>query len=254
MEYKIRALAEMTPITEFFEDDVFIVGYPKSGNTWFQTLTTGLIYGVDPELAPNVLVHGLVPDVHAWRYYKRWQTPMFFKSHCLPRPDYKHVVYLLRDGRDVMVSYLYHNRALGKDTDFLRMVQTGEGLFPCKWHEHVEAWLSNPCNAQMIVIKYEDLIRNPVSELRRFCTFVGVERDNSFLELVSKKASFEKMRQKEIVYGWPSPLLPRGSLWPRDKSFVRRGKVGSHTDEMPPDVLEAFLDGARDTLQKCGYL
>ncbi len=244
----IRSEIGLAQMGEFHSDDIFVVGYPKSGNTWFQNLVSGVIYGADPEYAPDTLVQELVPDVHYKRYYKRFRTPMFFKSHHLPSPEYKHVIYLLRDGRDVMVSYFHHLTVLkGEKIDFLKLVQDGDGLFPCKWHEHVEAWLSNPYNARMIIIKYEDLKKNPIVELQRFCAFVGKERDNPFLELTAKKASFEKMRQKEVSDGWDNPK------WPKDNFFIRRGQVGSYRDEMPLDVLEAFNHDADDTLHKCGY-
>jgi hypothetical protein len=42
--------------------------------------------------------------------------------------------------------------------------------------------------------------------------------------------------------------------WPKDRHFVRRGTVGSHEDEFPPAVLEAFMRDAGDTLRKLGYL
>ncbi|MDB6057814.1 MAG: Sulfotransferase, partial [Verrucomicrobiales bacterium] len=115
-----------TPIDEFQPEDVFIVGYPKSGNTWFQNLISGLIYGVDSRLCPTRLVNDIVPDVHFNEYYHRYSTPMFFKSHSLPRPDYRRVVYLLRDGRDAMVSYFHYLEAIEKkQLDFLALVKTG---------------------------------------------------------------------------------------------------------------------------------
>src|SRR4051812_37715144 len=86
-----------TPIDEYHPEDVFIVGYPKSGNTWFQNLICGLMYGVDSRVCPALLVNDLVPDVHFNEYYHRYSTPMFFKSHSLPRPEYRRVVYLVRD-------------------------------------------------------------------------------------------------------------------------------------------------------------
>ncbi|MBU6402678.1 MAG: hypothetical protein KGS61_20345, partial [Verrucomicrobia bacterium] len=77
------------PITHAVAGDIFIVGYPKSGNTWFQDLVAGVVFGVMPEWAPPELVQELVPDVHARPYYRRYATPTFFKSHHLPRPEYR---------------------------------------------------------------------------------------------------------------------------------------------------------------------
>lgn len=248
IDKEIRRAADLTPVTEFAAEDIFIVGYPKSGNTWFRYLVTGVFYGVDPEYAPHTLVNSLIPNMHVKQYYQRFQTPMFFKSHFLPRPDFRRVVYLLRDGRDAMVSYYHHQAKLNRmDIDFLSMVRNGEGLFPCKWHEHVESWLSNPFEAEMIVITYEDLKKDTVHELRRFCEFAGIERDDLLLNSAADKTALEKMRRKEEKEVW-------NPQWSRNQHFVRRGQVGSYKDEMPADVLDAFLDEAGDTLQKHGYL
>lgn len=250
LDARLHSLTELTPIAEFSNDDVFIVGYPKSGNTWFQNLITDIVYGVNAAQAPDSLVQDLVPDVHYKRYYKRYRTPMFFKSHHLPKAEYKRVVYLLRDGRDVMVSQFHHMNALkDRKVDFLKMVQNDDNiLFPCKWHEHVEAWLSNPYNAEIIVVKYEDLCENPVRQLQKLCQFICIEVDSLFLQKVVQQTSFDKMRQKEAKWGWDNPI------WPKDKFFVRRGKIGSYEDEMPPEVLDSFLKDAEKTLNYLGYL
>jgi len=137
---------------------------------------------------------------------------------------------------------------MGDKVDFLKMVEEGEGLFPCKWHEHVETWLYNPYNAEMIVIKYENLKKRPVEELKRFCAFAGIDRKDSFLNQVLENSSFPKRRQKEIQFGWDNPQ------WPKNRFFVRRGQVGSYKDEIPSDVLEVFLSQAGETLRRCGYL
>ncbi len=244
----IRVATGLVPITRVDERDVYVVAFPRSGITWFQNILAGVVYGIDPEYAPDSLIQSLVPDVLAKDFYRRYTTPMFFKSHYLPRPDYKRVVYLLRDGRDVMVSLYHFKKAeTGKAPDFLWLVRFRQGL-SMKWHEHVEAWLSNPYGADMIVIRYEDLKSDPLEQLRRFCAFVGIDRPDSFLRDVILKASFEKMREKEVKYGMDIVHLHPGNF------FARRGDVGSYLDEMPKDVLEVFLREAGETLRKCGYL
>jgi len=111
----------------FDEEDIFIVGYPKSGHTWFRNLVASLIYGVDTENTPYPIIQALVPDVSTTiplpPYYRRYATPTFFKSHMPPQPGYRRVVYLLRDGRDVLVSYYHYLAAVKRlNTDFLGLI------------------------------------------------------------------------------------------------------------------------------------
>jgi len=245
---QIQSRTGLTPITNTAAEDIFIAGYPKSGNTWFQNLIASVVFGMDGRFVPDTLVQALIPDVHAVRYYRRYLTPTIFKTHALPQPEYRRVVYLVRDGRDVMVSYLHHLAAIEKSApDFLNLVETGEGLFPCRWHEHVEAWMANPHGASMIRIAYEALKKDPLSELRRFCEFAGIERDETLLEAVIRTNSFEVMKQKERTFG------SANLSWPRDKPFVRRGVVGSFKDEMPPAVLDSFMQQSASAMAHLGY-
>ncbi len=239
-----------TPINKFHPEDIFIVGWPKSGNTWFQNLVAGVIFGVDPRLSPPKLVHDIVPDVHYHKFYRRYSTPMFFKSHFLPLPEYRRVVYLLRDGRDALVSYRHYLEATQKKKIGFSELTAQKLLFPCPWREHVEAWERNPYDAQLIVIKYEDLLRQPVEQLERFCRFSNLTREREYLKAMAEAAQFRNLRSKEgnLGFGRPDLELAAGSF------FFRRGVAGSHTDEMPPDVLTAFLEDAGETLRRHGYL
>jgi hypothetical protein len=240
-ENGLRPIHDTTPL------DIFVCSYPRSGVTWFQNLLAGVVHGIDPQFAHDSLIQDLVPDVHYKQFYKCYGPTAYFKSHALPQKQYRRVVYLLRDGRDAMVSYYHFLTALQGRLDFLRLVQ-GHGLAPCHWHEHVEQWTANPHGADMIVIKYEDLQTATVRELRRFCSFAGLQRDDAHLEHVAQKAAFRNARAKEQLQGWDN------TNWPREHAFIRRGEVGSYRDEMPPEVLTAFLAEAGATLARFGYL
>ncbi len=123
---KIACVLGYTPTSEFTDDDVFIVSYPRSGNSWLLHLLMGIAYDVNPESIRYRLVRELIPDVHLKRYYKRYCHPMFFNSHYLSVPEYKRVIYLVRDGRDVMTSYYhYYSACRGKEIDFARLVCGG---------------------------------------------------------------------------------------------------------------------------------
>ncbi len=228
--------------------DIFVVGYPKSGNTWVQYLIAGVVFGVDTRFSPDSLIQDLVPDVNFKQFYKRYLSRMFFKTHDLPKPNYRKVIYLIRDGRDVMVSYFHHLTAIGGSRDFLKLVSTGEGLFPCRWHEHVDSWIANPYGAQMLTISYESLKEDAVTQLQKICEFTSLERERSFLARVARNSNFESMRNNEEKFGWSNPI------WPRDKRFVRRGEVGSFKDEMSAAVLESFMSLSARTLGQFKYL
>ena len=241
--------AKLRPITDFEPDDVFVAGYPKSGNTWMQYLLAGAIFGCDARLVPHTLVQDLFPDVHYKTVYKRYLTPTFFKTHELPQPRHRKVVYLVRDGRDVMVSYFHHLTALGESLDVLKLLATGDGLFPCRWHEHIEAWSANPYGAQMINISYEMLKGDAVTALQRICEFAGVERERTDLEVAVRNSSFEILQAKEKKVGWGED-----TVWPKDRSFIRRGEVGSFKDEMPSELLRSFMEQSEPVLKRFGYI
>lgn len=170
---------------------------------------------------------------------------MFFKSHYFPKPEYKKVVYLLRDGRDVMVSYYHYLQAISDKVDWADILK---GQAFGKWQHHIKAWLSNPYGAEMVIITNEGLKRDPVTELRKFCDFVAIDRDDDCLNRAAQKASFAKMHEQEVKWGWHNPS------WPKDKFFTRRGEVESYQDEMPRSVLEEFMKEAGATLAKWGYI
>lgn len=247
---KIERRTRLLPIYRTDPEDIFIVGYPKSGNTWMQNLVAGIVFGIDPRLTPDSLIQDLVPDVHAQRWYRRYGTPMFFKTHHLPRPEYRRVIYLVRDGRDAMISYFHFLSAINKsEPDFLKMVSNGGGLFPCRWHEHVEAWTANPFGAEMITISYESLKEKPIDKLQELCSFARLERNRDSLEAVVQDCSFDVMRDKERKFGWDD-----NGAWPKDKFFVRRGAIGSFRDEMPPAVLASFMEQSSNALKSYGYI
>jgi hypothetical protein len=241
-----RPVTGLIPIAEHEPEDVFVVGFPKSGNTWCQYLIAGLLCGLDTSRCPDRLIQDIVPDVHGRHAYKRYTKPVFFKSHALPQPDYRRVIYLLRDGRDAMVSYYHYYHSLVRPLEFLPLVREAPDL-PARWHEHVEAWMANPHRADFLLVKYEDLKQEPVRELRRMAEFAGLKPEDSALAAAVGNAGFEKQQRREKALGWDDPA------WPKDRAFVRRGVVGSFKDEMPPEALAEFLREAGPTLAKHGY-
>lgn len=110
----IRFPGGLTPIHETNPEDVFIVGFPKSGNTLMQHIITHLVYGINEE-GSRSMVNLIVPDIYANSHYFRFNTVCYFKSHERPQPNYKRVIYLVRDGREALLSYYHMMKNMGKD-------------------------------------------------------------------------------------------------------------------------------------------
>lgn len=237
------------PMGSYQPDDLFIIGFPKSGHTWTQNLIAEALYGFSAEATTDKLVQDLVPDIHYRKCYKRYRSPMFFKAHALPAPEFRRVIYLLRDGRDAIVSYLHHLEAIEcQKIDFLHLVKSGGGFFPCKWHEHVARWQANPFGASMIIVRYEHLIEDTAQQLGRMLSFAGIERSPAQLQAAVRRSSFSSMQKRERANGLENPQ------WPKNRPFVRRGKVGSFRDEMPAEVQMAFLREAAPVMDQLGYI
>lgn len=140
-----------------YEDDVFVVCYPKSGNTWVRFLLGHMLHP-GKTLTFETLRRGVVPDIHRARAeIDRMARPRYIKSHFPAYTSYPRMVYIYRDGRDVMVSFFIRQSELGgfhgSFSEFIRSRRVRLfGAWP--WHEHVAAALdhaeANPGRAHFI--------------------------------------------------------------------------------------------------------
>jgi hypothetical protein len=240
-------------IDDIRESDIFIAGFPKSGNTWMQGIVGGLLLDSTAELLTMKLINEIIPDVHVKKYYKRFFNVMVFKTHDLPKPEYKKVIHLVRDGRDAMVSY--YNMGKNKNIEFpfslKDMVIDGKGLYPSKWYQHSKEWIDNPFNAEIILLKYEDLHEFPLREMRRISKFIGLELSDTRLMAIYDNNSIVNVRSRVAKFG-----MDNEHTWENKPitSFFRKGKVGTYKVEMPKDLINYFNSEAKAELEFFKYI
>ena len=228
------------------DKDVFIVGFPKSGHTWMQHLVAALMLEANPMNVSDELVQEIVPDIYQRQYFKRYWDIGIFKSHELPNPQYQRVIYLIRDGRDAMVSYFHYlNKVEKRPIGFQELLEK-EDIFPSKWHTHVGQWLKNPYQADILYLKYEDLLDKPIVCLQQVCDFLNIKRSHEVLLQINEGCNFENMKAKNQRWGWGHKIM-------RDNAFFRKGVKGDYQKEMTETQKKYFEQEAGTILKRLKY-
>ena len=88
-----------------YPDDTFLVSFPRSGNTWTRFLVCNLINPDDP--VNFAQLESRIPEIYdvTDRDLRAFPRPRIIKSHECFDPRYKKIVYIVRDPRDVLISY-----------------------------------------------------------------------------------------------------------------------------------------------------
>ncbi len=242
----------LTPIENTEDQDIFIIGFPKSGNTWLNNIVAHLVYGLNYNQSKG-LIDCIVTDMHAYKFYKRINNVCYFKSHSLPESKFKKVIYIYRDGRDALLSYYHMNKNLNNDLKLEDYFSKSSNLYPCKWHEHINAWFKNPYNADIIYIKYETLKEDPVSEIKKIANFINCNYTDHIIDYIIEQTSFKSMQQLEkndVI--WKKSKENQG--WKDTKMFVRKGEIGGYKSEVSQKLIEEFNDYSFKELKKLYYI
>jgi hypothetical protein len=231
-----------------FPDDVFLVSYPKSGNTWTRFLIANLVY---PEKNPDFSnINDLLPDpeVMSKRDLERAARPRILKSHQYFDPRYPKVIYIVRDPRDVVLSEYYFDikrRAIAEDyplPQFVSRFVRGELNHPYgTWGENAATWFyTRRGDPRFLMVKYESLQSQAMDEMKRIANFLGIPEDPARLAFAIEQSSADRMREleKKQAHLWSSTRETR-----TDKPFVRSAKAGGWKAELP-DASVAEIESA----------
>jgi hypothetical protein len=201
--------------------DFHLVSYPKSGNTWLRYLIADAIirsnnieFKVD-ESSLNFVVPGTPKRADVVNSDIRNKiidtgAPRVFKSHSAYNKHYPKVILLVRDPRDVMVSYFLYSKERLKNFNgsFSEFIRSNTGIY--QWLKHTNSWLNN----YDFLINYEELLDEPIKSLRRLFDFIGIENlDDATIEEIVMENSILKLREKS-----PS------SQFTENFNFFRSGK------------------------------
>lgn len=229
--------------------DFYIVSHPKSGRTWL-----GVALGRVVERIFGLPHQALLKEYQYLLPHKPGLPRLIF-AHLASRPlangiinrplHGKQLILLVRDPRDVVVSYFHQLTARkslfqGNLSEFLRDAEFGipkivtyMNYFACHWDSFVSP----------LVIRYEDMKADMGTQLELLCHTVGLQPSPEVIADAVEWARFDNMQDRErngYYHRKLSWLNPRDSANP-DSFKSRKGRIGSHREELSPEDI-AYLD------------
>lgn len=234
-------------------NDIFLVSYPKSGNTWLRFLIGNYLSGNQCNFTNS---HLIIPDIHYnSKDISKIEEPRIIKSHYPFCSQYRQVIYLVRDGRDVAVSYYYHYLKYSNNTqlsfeEYLEKFNAGEVNFGL-WSDHVNSWMDQfDCIDRYLLLKYEEIQNNPLESLKKIIQFVGLAVDEEKIMNAVEASQFEKMQSLEKEAINQIDLLSKSDT---KINFVRSGKTSQWKDLFTEKMINDFINIHSKALTRLDY-
>ena len=269
---------------------VWLASYPKSGNTWLRAfLANYFIAGPGPvpinemqtisfgdSSAPSYAELGrcdpalLVPKQVAalrLRHLERvaGNAPVnFVKTHCINRKvgSYplipprltKAAVYVIRDPRDMVLSYADHF-ALDPEAA-VRAIASEQNRVPANpktvlqflgdWSGHVRSW-TRARDFPVLTLRYEDMLDDPAAAFLKILKLIGAPIDQATLDQAVAHASFDALAAQEAASGFREKGAAQGR-------FFRRGTSGHWRAQLDPALAERIAADHGQAMARHGYL
>ncbi len=229
--------------------DTYLVSFPRSGSTWLRTIVINALY---PEADSNPEVFNrLFPGVSILRLglVRRAPRPRLISTHALRLPVIKRPIYLVRDGRDAVVSYYHYTiTRQNRELTFEHWLDGYLlGHYGPRWDQHVESWLGQQATPEPLkVLRFERLKAEPLEVVKEFfaCTALeGLEEARMVTAIAN--ASIEKGRKWEAIQ--------LGGEKKSDASFYRGGKTGQWQSYLTPALEARFMEVSAGALRLAGY-
>lgn len=224
---------------------IWLASFPRSGNTFMRNLLLNC-YGIKSDEWHKETAYGVQPD------YANYDV---VKTHLLPVeliPDDPNIpaVYIVRDGRDAMVSIAHHKKDLvqiGTDfTDNLReAIIAAEGSYFGGWSGNVKAWMDRA----QVIIRYEDLLKDPIACCERLRPFLDMPQPD-----MSKFPTFENLKAGKGRYGSTDlkPNMKKQGINFSER-FFRKGIHGGWRDDMTEFYHDLFWNYHGEVMDRLGY-
>jgi hypothetical protein len=242
-----------------FPNDLFLVSYFRSGSTWSRFLVGNLLNPDEPVTFANI--ERRVPPIYLWPDRVLRTLPRVIKSHESFDPRYPRVLYIVRDPRDVAVSFYYYVLKMRVIPDgypiddfvprFLKAdIVPYADRIGC-WEDHVLSWIRlRKGKHGFCISRYEDLQSNPAAEIAKWAPLLGISPTPEAIERAISLSSASKMRSLEEKQSKEWGVTKKSR---QDIRFVRDAKVGGWQQKLSETSIAAIEEAWGATMEELGY-
>ena len=156
----------------------------------------------------------------------------------------------VRDPRDKLVSEYYHSRnfpghwahdlANEKTLDKFISYKLETGEFEQETVNWIKNWIDNRDDNKSIIVKYEDLLSDPIKIFKDIVEFLNFDIDEDKIKSIVEKHSFKNVSGRD-----------RGES--DNKQFVRKGISGEWKTAFSDNQKELFSRIGEDIINKLNY-
>tara|TARA_B100000963_G_scaffold338503_1_gene335419 strand:+ start:752 stop:1594 length:843 start_codon:yes stop_codon:yes gene_type:complete len=278
---------------------IWLASYPKSGNTWVRLFLQSYLSKNKEEFninqKPNddfkinrfpnnkMLKKMQIDSSNFFEIAKNWITVQekinlnnrlnILKTHnamCTineskftNKDNTSGAIYIVRDPRDIAVSFSYHlgitlsemvdlminEEHLISEKDFVLEKKEAGSTFLSSWSNHYNSW-KNYNLSKILIIKYEDLIKKTFEKFYEIISYLNkmekIEINEKNISNSIELTKFENLQNLEKKYGFEEKTL--------SKTFFREGKIGSWKQELNKDLSKKIEKYFEKEMRELNYL
>ena len=272
---------------------IWIASYPKSGNTWVRSFLSSYFLEDNEEFTlssltkinqfpllkhytdinenPKNLLESAMNWITVQNKINLSNDVQFLKTHhamCTiqnypftNKDNTMGAIYLVRDPRDIVISYSNHDNTNYKTTveamikgkiqsSFVDDKEERSLAVIGSWSQNYNSW-KNFELAPRLIIKYEDLVLNAAESFNKIIIFLnslyGLNINEDKIKKSIETTKFEKLKNLEKSFGFKENENEK-------ELFFREGKVGQWKKLLAEDMVNKIEKAFSVEMKELGYI
>ena len=164
------------------------------------------------------------------------------------------MIYIVRNPLDVAISMAnYFDYSIDEAIDYMAEEMTGTAnekenvpQIITSWSLHVKSWTQNP-EANRLVIRYEDMLDNPIKVFRKVESFLGLSKDPKRLKKAINFSSFKQLKTQEKSHGFVEKHE-------NANTFFRQGRKNQWREKLTEAQIKKIIVIHGEQMQRFKYI